>query len=57
MFRCITRNFFGVFLESGDFDKQSSTKRERKEPQGKIPVFFSLKLLKTAFQMTGLTHR
>ena len=36
----------GVFLELGNFDKQSSIKRERKTPQGKISGFFFLKTLK-----------
>ena len=38
MYRRATKKFLGrgVFLELGEFDKQSCTKRERKAPQGKF---------------------
>ena len=43
-------------MELEHCDKQSSTTRERKAPQGKLSGFFSWKLLKTAFQMRNLTQ-
>ena len=44
-------------MELGHFDKQSSAKREKKASQGKIPAFFSCKVLKIAFYPRNLTHR